>query len=65
MMIKYFAVLGDHKVKIKEAEKSDKYLDLARERRKRLKRSQKFYNGDWKIWKLENKSRPSRKLHFF
>ena len=29
-----FAVLADHKVKLKEGEKKDKYLDLARELKK-------------------------------
>ena len=29
-----FAVLTDHKVKLKESEKKDKYLDLARELKK-------------------------------
>ena len=29
-----FAILADHRVKIKESEKIDKYLDLARELRK-------------------------------
>ena len=31
-----FSVLADHGVKIKESEKSDKYLDLARELQQRL-----------------------------
>ena len=31
-----FAVLADHKVKLKESEKKSKYLDLARELRKLL-----------------------------
>ena len=29
-----FAVLADHRVKLKESEKRDKYLDLARELKK-------------------------------
>ena len=29
-----FAILADHKVKLKESEKRDKYLDLAREMKK-------------------------------
>ena len=29
-----FAVLAEHKIKLKECEKSDKYLDLARELKK-------------------------------
>ena len=29
--IVYFAVPADHKIKLKECEKKDKYLDLARE----------------------------------
>ena len=31
-----FAVLADHRVKIKENEKSGKYLDLAKEQKKKL-----------------------------
>ena len=38
-----FAVLADHEMKLKESEKKDKYLDLARE-------SKKNY-GTWK-WRL-------------
>ena len=30
-----FAIPADHKVKVKESEKKDKYLDLARELKKR------------------------------
>ena len=29
-----FAIFADHRVKLKESEKSDKYLDLAREQKK-------------------------------
>ena len=29
--IVYFAIPADHKIKLKESEKNDKYLDLARE----------------------------------
>ena len=32
----YFALLADHSVKIKEIEKRDKYLDLARELKKTI-----------------------------
>ena len=31
-----FAVLADHRVKLKESEKKDKYLDFAREFKKKL-----------------------------
>ncbi len=31
-----FAVLGDHRIKLKEFEKKDKYLDLARELKKTM-----------------------------
>ena len=31
-----FAVLADHRIKLKECEKKDKYLDLARELKKKL-----------------------------
>ena len=37
-----FAVLADHRVKVKESEKKDKYLDLAKEWKN---------NGTWKrLW---------------
>ena len=32
-----FAILADHRVKIRESEKRDKYLDLAREQKKAAK----------------------------
>ena len=31
-----FAILADHRMKLKESEKKDKYLDLARELKKKL-----------------------------
>ena len=34
-----FAVSADHKVKLKETEKSDKYLDLARELKNKQKKA--------------------------
>ena len=36
-----FAVLADHRIKLKESEKKDKYLDLARELKKTME-----YEGD-------------------
>ena len=36
-----FAVLGDHKVKIRESEKTDKYQDLSRELKKKKKKKRK------------------------
>ena len=45
-----FAVLADHRVKLKESEKRDKYLDFARE----LKHAEHEGDGDtncnWRIW---------------
>ena len=38
-----FAVLADHKVKLKESEKKDKYLDLARE----LKKNYRTWKWRW------------------
>ena len=35
-----FVILGDHRVKLKEREKNDKYLDVAREFKKKI-------NGTW------------------
>ena len=37
-----FAVPADHRIKLKESKKRDKYLDLAREIKK--------YYGTWKWW---------------
>ena len=39
-----FAVLADHRIKLKECEKRDKYLDLARELKKLWKHEGDNYN---------------------
>ena len=66
-----FAVPAGHRRKIKEREKNDKYLDLARE----LKRLWNIESDgdsncnwltwkiDWMNWKSEEESRPSRLQH--
>ena len=68
------AIPMDHRVKIKESETSDKYLDLDRELRKlwnmrvmvilivieHLEWSPKATKENWKSWKLEDELRPSR-----
>ena len=53
-----FAASADHRVKLKENEKKDKYLDLARELKKLwnmkvvlLVQSPKDWWKDWKTWK--------------
>ena len=68
-----FAVLTDHRLKIKESEKRDKYLDLAREQRKMWKMTMTVKptivtaapgmppTGDWKCWKSEEESRSSER----
>ena len=50
-----FAVPADHKMKIKESEKRDSYLDLAGE----LKISKEYEDGhdincDWCTWEIPN-----------
>ena len=42
-----FAVLADHKIKLKECEKKDKYLDLAREKKTMEHEGD---NCDWCFW---------------
>ena len=43
-----FAILADHRVKLKENEKKDKYLNLARELKKH--ESDNYTNCDWCSW---------------
>ena len=46
-----FDVPTDHRIKLKESEKKDKYLDLAREVKKTMKHEGDHYtNRDWCIW---------------
>ena len=45
-----FAVLAGHKVKLKEREKMDKYLDLARELKKLEHESDIYTNYNWCSW---------------
>ena len=48
MTIVDFAVPADHKIKLKEGEKKDKYLDLARESKKLWNmKSDDYTNCDW------------------
>ena len=72
-----FAVPVDDRMKIKENEKRDKYLDLARELRKQLNirvtvipivvgalgTVPKGLEGGWGNWKSENQSRSFRQQH--
>ena len=73
-----FAVPADHRIKLKECEKQDKYLDFAREL-KNLWNMQvtiipivigafgtvtKGLLRDWRTWKLADKWRPSKLLHY-
>ena len=49
--IVYFAVPADHRIKLKECEKKDKYLDLARELKKTMEHEGDDYtNCDWCFW---------------
>ena len=46
-----FAVPADHRVKLKEREKKDKYLDLARELKKTVEHESDVYtNCNWCSW---------------
>ena len=46
-----FAVLADHKIKLKESEKKDKYLDLAGELKKTMEhKCDNYTNRDWCSW---------------
>ena len=46
-----FAVPADHRIKLKECEKRDKYLDLARELKKTMKHEGDNYTScDWCFW---------------
>ena len=46
-----FAVPADHKIKLKECEKKDKYLDLARELKKAMEHAGDNYtNCNWCVW---------------
>ena len=46
-----FAVPADYRIKLKECEKKDKYLDLARERKKTVEHAGDNYtNCNWCVW---------------
>ena len=46
-----FAVPADHRIKLKECVKKDKYLDLARELKKTMEHEDDNYtNWDWCFW---------------
>ena len=46
-----FAVPADHRIKLKECEKKDKYLDLARKLKKTMEHEGDNYtNCDWCFW---------------
>ena len=46
-----FAVPADHRIKLKEGEKKNKYLDLARELKKTMEHAGDNYtNCNWCVW---------------
>ena len=46
-----FAVPADHRIKLKECEKKDKYIDLARELKKTVEHADDNYtNCNWCVW---------------
>ena len=46
-----FTVPADHRIKLKECEKRDKYLDLARELKKAMEyEGDNYTNHDWCFW---------------
>ena len=73
-----FAVLADHRIKLRECEKRDKYLDLARELKKNMEHegdnytncdrclwhgNRRIIKGPRKIWKLATEWRPCKQQH--
>ena len=51
LQIVEFAVSADHRINLKESEKKDKYLDLARELKKNVEHeSDNYTNCDWCFW---------------
>ena len=74
-----FAVLDDHRIKLKEYEKKDKYLDLVRELKKLWNMQviiipivigafgtvTKGLLRNWGTWKLSDEWRPSKLLHYW
>ena len=49
--IVYYAVLVDHRIKLKECEKMDKYFDLARQLKKKLEHEgDNHTNNEWCFW---------------
>ena len=42
-----FAVLADHRIKLSEGEKKDKYIDIARELKKTIEQDENYSNRDW------------------
>ena len=73
-----FAVPADHRIKLKECEKRDKYLNLARELKKlwnmqvtitpivigALGTVTKGLQRDWRTWKLADGWRLSKRQHY-
>ena len=45
-----FAIPADHRIKLKEYEKKDKYLDLTRELKKLEHEGDNYANCDWCFW---------------
>ena len=46
-----FVVPADHRIKLKECEKKDKYLDLASELKKTMgRKGDNYTNCDWCFW---------------
>ena len=75
-----FAVPAEHKIKLKECEKKDKYLDLARKLKKTMEHEGDNYtNCDWcfwysqqriikrdeRTWRLQDEWRPSKLQHYW
>ena len=65
-----FAVLADHRIKLKECKKKDKYYDLARELKKLWNMKGTIVPimtvpRDWRTWRLEDESRPSKLQHYW
>ena len=50
-LAKLWTVSADHRMKLKESKKKDKYLDLARELKKTVEHeSDSYTNCNWCLW---------------
>ena len=49
--VDYFAIVTDHRIKLKESQKKDNYTDLARELKKTMEhKGDNYTNCEWCFW---------------